>query len=348
MEMPPLGESPLISVLMGNYNYGRYIGDALDSVLRQSYSNFEVIVCDDGSTDDSREVEARYSHQDSRIRLVAKENGGVASALNVAYAASRGEIICLLDADDVFLPQKLERVVEAFKKHGRGGVCIHRLIRVNQDGRTFSYPRPMLLNEGWVGPQALRGGAFVRDFPQASGLSFRRPITDLLFPMPPCLRGNQDGYLAATAQFFTEIFALKGGLAKLRIHGANKQRAAVFTAAAIGRVLENIRVALKLQKQFLAIHFGREVAERLRLEDGAAYWRLLIALHVLRGGRFQEICEEPPETVIKHMPSYRMQLLARILMALPPSVSRRALRCWCGRTKGTAILGRAARSVLRL
>jgi hypothetical protein len=206
----------------------------------------------------------------------------------------------------------------------------------------------MQLNEGWVGPQALRGGSFVRDFPQASGLSFQRPITDLLFPMPLCLRGNQDGYLAATAQFFTEILAVKGALAKLRIHGENKQSGGGFTAAAISRVLENIRVALRLQKQFLALHFGREIAQRLQLEDGAAYWRLLIALHVLRGGRFQEICEEPQEAVIKHMPSYRMQLLAWMLMALPASVSRRALQCWCGRTKGTAILGRTARSLLRL
>ena len=221
MELPPLRESPLVSVLMGNYNYGRYIDEALDSVLRQTYSNFEVIVCDDGSTDDSREVVARYSNRDPRIRMVVKENGGLASALNAAYAASRGEIICLLDADDVFLPSKLERVVGAFKKHGRGGVCIHRLIRMDKDGHTFSYPRPMILNEGWVGPQALRGGAHVKYFPPTSGLSFRRPITDLLFPAYPASAEAWTDTWLQLRSFFTEILAVNGALAKFRIHGEN-------------------------------------------------------------------------------------------------------------------------------
>lgn len=348
MALPPLEARPLVSVLMANYSYGRYIGEALDSVLRQTYSNFEVIVCNDGSTDNSPDVVERYCGQDSRIRLMTKENGGVASALNAAYAASRGEIICLLDADDVFLPEKVEQVVGAFKKRGRSGVCIHRLIRINQDGLTFSYPRPMFLNEGWVGPQALRGGAFVGDFPQASGLSFRRPITDLLFPMPPCLRRNQDGYLAATAQFFTEILPVQGALAKLRIHGENKQSTAVFTAAAIGRTLEYIRVSLSLQKEFLAIRCGRDVAERLRLEDGAHYWRLLMALHILTGGRSQKVRGIPLHTVIEHLYPCRLELLARMLMVFPARVSRRALECWCGPSKATAVIARAARSVLRV
>ena len=326
MELPPLEARPLVSVLMGNYNYGRYIGEALDSVLRQTYSNFEMIVCDDGSTDDSREVVARYCDQDARIRMVVKENGGLASALNAAYAASRGEIICLLDADDVYLPQKLERVVEAFKKHGRSGVCIHRLIRMHKDGRTFSYPRPIILNEGWVGPQALRGGAHVKHFPPTSGLSFRRPITDILFPAYPRLRRSVDGYLATTAQFFTEILAVKGALAKLRIHGENISTTATFTADAFRSFLEDLRVMINLQKDFLAIHCGSEVAERLRLEDCGHYWNFHLAIHILTGGRSEEFRGEPLQTVIEHIHPYRFRLLVRMLVALPVGVSRRACR----------------------
>jgi glycosyltransferase involved in cell wall biosynthesis len=347
MELPPLEARPLVSVLVANYNYGRYIGEALDSVLQQTYSNFEVIVCDDGSTDDSREVVARYCDQDARIRLVAKENGGEASALNAAYAASRGEIICLLDADDVFLPQKLERVVGAFKKHGRGGVCLHRLIRMNKDGRTFSYPRPVLLNEGWVGPQALGRGGHVRNCPPNSALSFRRPITNLLFPMNTRII-CEDLYLAGTAQFFTEILAVNGALAKMRIHGENMASVPVFTATHIGSTLENNRVMFNLQKEFLAIHCGSEVAGRLRLEDNWPYWASLVVLHVLMGGRSQEVCGEPLQTVIEHIHPYRVRLLARMLLALPASVSRRALECWGGTSRGTAMVARFARSVLRI
>jgi glycosyltransferase involved in cell wall biosynthesis len=332
---------------MGNYNYGRYIGEALDSVLRQTYSNFEVIVCDDGSTDDSREVVARYCDQDARIRMLVKENGGLASALNAAYAASRGEIICLLDADDVFLPQKLERVVEAFKKHGRSGLCIHRVIRMHKDGRTFSYPRPTILTEGWVGPQALRGGAHVKYFPPTSGLSFRRPVTDILFPTYPRLRRSVDGYLATTAQFLTEILPLKGALAKLRIHGGNISTMATFTTDAFRSFLEDLRVMIDLQKDFLAIHCGSEVAERLRLEDCGHYWNFHLALHILTEGRSQEFSGEPLQTVIDHIHPYQFRLMVRMLLALPVSIPRRALEWWGGPSKGTAMVARAARSVLR-
>ncbi len=102
LRLPALPAQPLVSELVATYNYGHFIGRALDSLLVQSYPHFEGMVCDDGSTDDSREVVARYAQRDARIRLLEKENGGVASALNMAYRACRGDIVCLLDADDFF------------------------------------------------------------------------------------------------------------------------------------------------------------------------------------------------------------------------------------------------------
>jgi hypothetical protein len=254
----------------------------------------------------------------------------------------------LLDADDVFLPQKVERVVGAFKKQGRGGVCIHRLIKMNKDGRPFSYPRPILLNEGWVGPQALQGGAYVKDFPAASGLSFRRPIADLLFPVNTRLRRCVDGHLAGTAQFFTEILTVKGALARLRIHEVNITSGGGFTAPALSRALEDLSVALDLKKGFLANHFGSDVARRLLLEDNAHYWRCLMALHILTGGCSQKVRGEFLSTVIGHVYPYRMRLLVRILLALPAGIPRRALEWWNGTSRGTAMVTRAARSLLRI
>lgn len=101
--LEPLPDSPLVSILMPNYNYGRYIGEAIESVLRQTYPHWELIICDDGSTDNSCEVVKRYQDKDSRIKLIQKENGGMASALNAAYRECKGDIICLLDSDDVFV-----------------------------------------------------------------------------------------------------------------------------------------------------------------------------------------------------------------------------------------------------
>jgi len=107
VELRPLPAQPLVSILVSNYNYGRFIGDTIKSALDQTYSNIELIICDDGSTDDSVEIIERYARRDSRLQLIRKANGGQASGFNAAFAASRGEIIALLDSDDLFLPQKV-------------------------------------------------------------------------------------------------------------------------------------------------------------------------------------------------------------------------------------------------
>src|SRR4051812_12972155 len=93
---------PLVSIIVNNFNYARYLREAIDSALDQRYEPTEIIVVDDGSTDRSREIIASYG---SSIIPVYKPNGGQASALNAGFAASRGDIIVFLDADDILFPE---------------------------------------------------------------------------------------------------------------------------------------------------------------------------------------------------------------------------------------------------
>jgi len=86
-------------LLVSNYNYARYIGSSIQSALEQTYAKIELIICDDGSTDDSVRVIEEYEHKDPRLRFIRKTNGGQASGSNAAFAASRGEIVALLDLD---------------------------------------------------------------------------------------------------------------------------------------------------------------------------------------------------------------------------------------------------------
>ena len=110
--------SPLVSVIVPVFNGERYIGATLDSALTQTYPAIEVIVVDDGSSDGTRRiVESRAAH-DPRIRLLVQANAGVAAARNHGIAASRGEFIAPLDADDLWEPRKIERQVRRMNEAG--------------------------------------------------------------------------------------------------------------------------------------------------------------------------------------------------------------------------------------
>src|SRR6202034_2781874 len=159
VELRALPAEPLVSILVSNYNYARYIGDSLQSALDQTYTNFELIVCDDGSTDDSVSVIEEYERKDPRLRFIRKRNGGQASGFNAAFAASRGEIIALLDSDDRFLPHKVERVVADFRAHPDSGFGVHRVIRMSANLRRQGvWPMTAPLPSGWYGSKMLQDG----------------------------------------------------------------------------------------------------------------------------------------------------------------------------------------------
>jgi glycosyltransferase involved in cell wall biosynthesis len=93
----PNGPGPLVTVLITNHNYGRYLRQAVDSALQQTYPRVEVLIVDDGSTDDSRTIIASYG---DKLRAVYQDNGGQAKAVNAALPLVAGDILFVLDADD--------------------------------------------------------------------------------------------------------------------------------------------------------------------------------------------------------------------------------------------------------
>jgi glycosyltransferase involved in cell wall biosynthesis len=107
-----MNETPLVSIIINNYNYDRFLAQAIDSALNQIYPNVEVIVVDDGSIDNSLDVISNYS---DRVTPILKKNGGQSSALNAGFSICKGEIICLLDADDLFLPERVSEIVRLFQ-----------------------------------------------------------------------------------------------------------------------------------------------------------------------------------------------------------------------------------------
>lgn len=108
--------NPKISIIIPVYNGANYLKEAIESALAQTYPNFEIIVVNDGSTDGGKTEKIALSYRD-KIRYFAKENGGVASALNLGITEAQGDYISWLSHDDMYLPQKLERQVAYLKQH---------------------------------------------------------------------------------------------------------------------------------------------------------------------------------------------------------------------------------------
>ena len=107
MALRSLPEKPSVSVLITCFNYGAYVGQAIESALEQTYPPSEIIVSDDESHDNSCEVVESYINRGLGIKLLRNPHGGMAANLNAAYRNCTGDVICLLDADDTFLPAKV-------------------------------------------------------------------------------------------------------------------------------------------------------------------------------------------------------------------------------------------------
>jgi glycosyltransferase involved in cell wall biosynthesis len=126
---------PTVSVIIAAYNAARYIEEALTSVVEQDFRDVEVIVVDDGSTDQSLELARRASLRDVRVRVIALPHWGrPAIVRNVGIAAASGDLLTFLDADDRYLPERLEALVAVFKQHKELDLVFHDYYRTDISG----------------------------------------------------------------------------------------------------------------------------------------------------------------------------------------------------------------------
>lgn len=122
----------LITVIIPVYNVEKYVARCLDSVIGQTYKDLEIIVVDDGSTDDSGCICDAYAQKDNRIKVAHKENGGLSSARNVALDIAKGEYIAFLDSDDYLDVKAFEKCIDKLNKTG-ADVCMFAHYTVNEE-----------------------------------------------------------------------------------------------------------------------------------------------------------------------------------------------------------------------
>jgi glycosyltransferase involved in cell wall biosynthesis len=134
-------EAGLVSVVIPCYNQAHFLGEAIESVLAQGYTNFEVIVVDDGSTDDTEVVASRYAAKDLRVRLIGQHNRGLAGARNRGLAEASGEYVVFLDSDDRLLPEALEVGVRELGAHPECAFVSGHYRPISAEGQPYAVPR---------------------------------------------------------------------------------------------------------------------------------------------------------------------------------------------------------------
>jgi glycosyltransferase involved in cell wall biosynthesis len=253
---------PRVSIIVDNYNYARFVAEAINSALQQTYRNCEVIVVDDGSQDNSREVILRFG---DRIQTIFKRNGGQSSAFNAAFAMCTGDVICFLDADDVFLPSKVEMIVGGMAICPQGW-CFHHVQWTDRDLNPIPTP-PIPLSTGRYDFRSpLLSGKCRFAPPATSGLAFARTLLERIMPVPEAITNGSDNYLKLSALALEPGYFIADQYSLQRIHGQNAYTA---TTDAILRANVDMSVVSGLRFKVPAM---RSICNRWYADGMARKW----------------------------------------------------------------------------
>jgi hypothetical protein len=270
--------NPLITVCIANHNYGRYLAAAVETVLAQTYPRVELVVVDDGSTDESREVIERYAD-----RLVARfqDHAGQAAAAWAGVEAASGDVIVFLDADDLLDPGICALVAEAFEHEPDLSLVQWRLRSIDIDGRPVGRlrpPRPGLLPSGDLSDHVLR----VRNwqYQLTSGVAYARWVARRLLPasLPEGENGALDNWLNEQAPLLGPVRSLDQVGGSRRLHASNLTTLAGSSSAWPRRMIR-LTVNSHDRVHRLASELGRSYPEDAReLPDPSFYGWLLWSL----------------------------------------------------------------------
>lgn len=211
--------TPLLSVIVPNFNYARFLRACLDSALALEHEPKEIIVVDDGSTDNSRAVIEEYERA-GKLTAIFKENGGQPDAVNVGFSRARGELIYVLDSDDVVFPNMLEHVLARWTP--RTSKVQFSLESIDERGGplhsvfpNYHHPRsPEDLRES-----VLKTGEY--QSPPTSGNVYARAYLERILPIDKARFRFSDGPMNAVAPLYGDVASIPCPLGQYRMHTAN-------------------------------------------------------------------------------------------------------------------------------
>lgn len=214
-----MSEPPPVSIIIDSYNYGRFLPEAIDSALNQNYPRLEVVVVDDGSTDNSAEIIASYGN---RIVPVLQENRGQAAAFNAGFRRCRGDVILILDSDDALFSTAATSAVAAFRDPQV--IKAHWPLHViDERGQRTGKMCPRLsLRDGDLRNEVLAGGPWCVATPPTSCNAWTRRFLEQVMPVPEVpYRICADSYLITLGWVSGRTRLVREPQGLYRVHGKN-------------------------------------------------------------------------------------------------------------------------------
>ncbi|MEO1636911.1 MAG: glycosyltransferase [Cyanobacteria bacterium J06631_9] len=264
-----------VSIIINNYNYERFIAEAIDSALSQIYTNIEVIVVDDGSTDSSRDVIRSYG---DRILPLFQPNGKQGAAFNNGFAHSKGDIIIFLDADDYLYPQAVEHIVTAWQP-GISKVHYH-LDVVGAEGEPRGYavpPAAVSLDQGDLSQKVIEAAGYIGV--STSGNALSRAALSQVTPIPKKYATTSDDYLSVLIPFFGEVVAISQSLGAYRIHDSNQWAMVEVESKRFHRFIHHDLQRCELTQQW-GEKLNRPVPNDLYMRSFGRVWSRLSSLRL--------------------------------------------------------------------
>ncbi|WP_077003318.1 glycosyltransferase family 2 protein, partial [Variovorax sp. KK3] len=266
------------SVAIICFNYGRFLPECLDSCLAQSVPPDEIVVVNDGSTDDTRQVLDDYAARHRRVQAIHQANGGICAATSAALAACTGDVVLLLDADDTMAPQRIEKVLAALRRHvdGRLPGWVHNTMQrfsgsQGDLGLAPYYPGGKA-PEGWLAAETLEA-ASCPVLALTSGLSFRREVLEAIGPLDNDRLMYQDLQLCTAAALLSPCAHVPEPMTCYRVHGAAATQGAMVSASHVHATRERaVRFDAWLRAQMERTRPGSSVLWRPLDDQGGHLW----------------------------------------------------------------------------
>lgn len=227
-----------VSVVIPSYNHAAFIGDAVASVLDQTWNNFELIIVDDGSKDDTLRILGQFD--DPRIRVFAQDNRGAHAAINHGLKVADGEYLAILNSDDMYKPDRIERLIEFLERRDNIGLVGSYIEVIDDLGKSLAVKQSYHSLEPWPlefpersfrAEQNRRAALYTENFfATTSNFLFRRELWEKVGRFSP-LRYTHDWDFALRAARVAELHVIPEPLMRYRVHAENtirKDRAALI------------------------------------------------------------------------------------------------------------------------